>query len=87
MPQTAGGDIAAELDLTALDYQTGHTIDVELADLLNTVTKRASVSKGIPVFDWGEYDFRFHVPVIFTATDGTKFTLDLIDGQLTAKTV
>lgn len=87
VPQTAGGDIAAQLPLTELDYQTGHTIDVELADLLDTVTKTTSVSKGIPVFDWGENDFRFHVPVIFKATDGTEFTLDLIDGQLTAKTI
>ena len=82
VPQTAGGDILVQLPLTELDYQTGHTVEVELADLLDTVTKTASVSKGIPVFDWGEDDFRFHVPVIFTAADGTKFTLTFTEGQL-----
>lgn len=84
-PETGEGTFSAALELSGLDYQTGHSLEAELSDSLQTLTKTASVSKGIPVFDWGENDFRFHVPVSFTATDGTVFTLDLVDGVLTAQ--
>lgn len=81
---TDGDDLRATITLTGLDYRSGHTIGVRLFDALETLEKTVSVPKGIPVFDWGENDFAFHVPVRFTATDGTVFTLDLTDGQLTA---
>lgn len=80
----SAGDLTVELPLSGLDYRTGHTIEVQLADALQTQTQTVTVSKGIPVFDWGENDFAFHVPVRFTAADGTEFTLDLVNGQLTA---
>lgn len=80
----AGGDFSAEVPLSGLDYRTGHTIEVVVSDAIYPHTKTATISKGIPVFDWGENDFTFHVPVRFVATDGTEFTLDLIDGQLVA---
>lgn len=82
--QTSGGDVTGSAELSGLDYRSSHTIDVLVADRLDTVTKSLSVSRGIPVFDWGEADFVFHVPVTFTASDGTEFTLDFVDGQLTA---
>lgn len=81
-PETDGSDLTAAVALAGLDYQTGHTVAVQLQDRLHTIQKTATVSKGIPVFDWGENDFAFHVPVRFTATDGTVFTLDLQDGAL-----
>lgn len=81
-PDTDGGDITAQVDLSGLDYRTGHSIEVTLSDRLETLKRTATVHKGIPVFDWGENDFCFHVPVVFTATDGTKFTLTFQDGQL-----
>ncbi|MBP3388574.1 MAG: hypothetical protein J6K98_01735 [Clostridia bacterium] len=49
--------------LTGLNYTQRHTITVEAADHLATVTAASTVEKGIPVFDWGETDFTFHVPV------------------------
>ena len=50
-------------ELTGLDYQGSHSIDVEVCDKLETVTRTVTLGKGIPVFDWGENDFCFHVPV------------------------
>lgn len=50
--------------LSGLDYQSSHSITVKAADKLDTVTKTVTVGKGIPVFDWGEGDFNFHVPVL-----------------------
>ena len=49
--------------LTGLNYTQRHTITVEAADHLATATAASTVEKGIPVFDWGEKDFTFHVPV------------------------
>ena len=57
--------------LTGLLYTQRHTITVEAADHLATVTAASTVEKGIPVFDWGETDFRFHVPVY--GADGQGF--------------
>lgn len=77
-----GTSATAEIAISGLDYRYSHTLQVEISDLLSTIAKSTSISKGIPVFDWGENDFCFHVPVIFTATDGTEFSLDLVDGKL-----
>ena len=84
--EVSEGNITVSVALTGLDYQQSHVIDLQLSDALQTVTKTVTISKGIPVFDWGENDFAFHVPVRFTATDGTVFTLDLVNGTLTPVT-
>ena len=62
-PTFDGDSYTAEADLTGLNYQQAHTVAVTVSDKLETVTKSATVGKGIPVFDWGENDFQFHVPV------------------------
>jgi hypothetical protein len=82
----SGGDLTASVPLSGLDYRTSHRIEIAISDAIQHIAKTVSVSKGVPVFDWGESDFAFHVPVRFTATDGTEFTLDLVNGQLTAIT-
>lgn len=51
------------VELTGLDYTRAHKVEVTMADSAMTVSKSLTVQKGIPVFDWGEADFRFHVPV------------------------
>lgn len=52
------------IELSGLDYTQSHTIQVDACDeLLEPVSKTLTLSKGIPVFDWGEEDFSFHVPV------------------------
>lgn len=49
--------------LQGLDYQSAHTVEVTVHDKVMSVTKTLRVNKGVPVFDWGENDFAFHVPV------------------------
>ena len=61
--QFDGNEYTAQTTLTGLDYQRSHSISVTVADKLQTVTKSVKVGKGIPVFDWDEDDFQFHVPV------------------------
>lgn len=52
-----------EANVPGLDYRSQHTLKVTVSDLLMEETGEATVNKGIPVFDWGENDFAFHVPV------------------------
>ena len=49
--------------LLEIDYATNNTLTVVAKDLLDRVSVKLPVQKGIPVFHWGENDFVFHVPV------------------------
>lgn len=62
-PQISGNTYTAEVTLTGLDYTCSFTYEVVVEDKLCTEPATVTVGRGIPVFDWGENDFRFHVPV------------------------
>ena len=49
--------------LSGMDYTKLYSITVQVSDLLTEAVKRTVLKKGVPVFDWGEDDFAFHVPV------------------------
>lgn len=66
-----GNTYKASVNLSGLDYLRSHSIRVTVSDRLQTVDKSATVGKGIPVFDWDEDDFQFHVPVSLA---GNKLT-------------
>lgn len=56
------------------DYKLNYTFQIQAIDgaygeALTTVSKTLTIQKGLPVFDWGEEDFAFHVPV---DVDGNK---------------
>lgn len=69
------------LTLTGLDYTKAYPVTVSANDALSEVTKTLTVQKGIPVFDWGENDFQFHVPVsVPSLTVGGKDLYDIIQG-------
>lgn len=50
-------------ELPDVDYTRNHTIYVRVKDCLMQKEKTLTLKKGVPVFDWGEQDFAFHVPV------------------------
>lgn len=77
-------DVTADFLLSGLDYRRSHRVELQLRDALSECSLELSVSRGVPVFHWGEDDFTFEVPVKFKASDGTVFTLDLAGGQLIA---
>lgn len=54
---------SGSLGLSELDYTQSHVITVTMMDALRSVTAQIRVNPGIPVFEWGQQDFRFHVPV------------------------
>lgn len=64
-PLTIGEDhtYSAQVALSGLDYRTAHTVQVTVCDAAMTAPRSLPVQKGIPVFAWGEAQFRFNVPV------------------------
>lgn len=58
-----GNQYTASVNLAGLEYTKSHTIRVTVSDKLDAVEKKVTIMRGIPVFDWGENDFAFHVPL------------------------
>lgn len=65
------GTYTATGTLTGLDYTKAYDIRVRASDVIHkyggalagAVYSNKTIPKGIPVFDWGESDFQFNVPV------------------------
>lgn len=53
----------AYISLSGFDYTKSFKIHTIVTDKLLSVEKVVTLKQGIPVFDWGKYDFQFHVPV------------------------
>lgn len=64
-PTISGNTYSATVSLDGLDYTKSFTCNVWVADkaISYGITKTLTIKKGIPVFDWGEEDFNFNVPV------------------------
>jgi len=58
-----GNAYTAWVNLTGLDYQTTYIFQCMASDLVTTATTAEMAIKSMPVFDWGENDFNFNVPV------------------------
>lgn len=52
-----------EAQITGLDYRKTYVVQARVADKIHTITTGEKRLKAIPVFDWGENDFKFNVPV------------------------
>jgi hypothetical protein len=85
MPLTINGnEYSATLNLTGLDYRYAYTFVIRLDDAIFTDANgyrdakfaTVSLSKGIPVFDWGEDDFQFNVPVKLTGGLLTDYVIE-----------
>ena len=71
----SGNTYTAKATLSGLDYQNTYDIRVRASDaiyqyegpLADAVYNNIKLSKGVPVFDWGESDFQFNVPARFRA--------------------
>lgn len=60
---TSGNSYTATANISGLDYTKSFAFTVRSTDKIGSVVQTVIVGKGIPVFDWGEQDFTFHVPV------------------------
>lgn len=70
-PATISDDhkYSVTVDLPDLEYNKAFNYEVVVEDALSAVPKPVTVQKGIPVFDWGENDFNFNVPVFGITAD------------------
>lgn len=66
----SGNSYVATCLLEELAYTESHLITVEAVDLLTTVQTQVRLQQGVPVFDWGQRDFAFHVPVTAPRING-----------------
>lgn len=57
------GHYEGSLTLTGLPYTNTYSLQVRVQDALHQANKTLTIQRGVPVFDWGEQDFEFHVPV------------------------
>jgi hypothetical protein len=68
-PTISNNKYSATVSLEDLDYTKSFNFEVVVADALSVVPKPLTLQKGIPVFDWGEEDFNFNVPVIINGVN------------------
>lgn len=68
-PTISNNRYSITINLTGLDYTKAFNYEVVVTDALEAVLKPTTIQKGIPVFDWGEDDFNFNVPVIINGVN------------------
>lgn len=62
-PTFSGSRYTARATVTGLDYTKRYVFQATAVDKLATVNSQERKVKTLPVFDWGENDFNFNVPV------------------------
>ena len=65
---------SVEYTITGLDYRKAYTVQTRAQDRCLLIESAERTVKAIPVYDWGENDFAFNVPVSFEG----KSLIDLI---------
>ena len=84
-PTLTGNTYSAQVKLTGVSYNETHTLSVAATDKISTVQVSGTIKRGVPVFDWGEHDFEFHIPVYFqgqTLEEMLALSGDAITGVL-----
>lgn len=59
----SGNTYSTTVTVSGLDYRNQYTVQARAMDLLETKNSVELSIRSLPVFDWGENDFAFHVPV------------------------
>lgn len=68
-PTFNGTSYELETTFTGLDYGRSYIFQTRITDKLNVVESSQYIVSMKPVFDWGEKDFNFNVPVNINADD------------------
>lgn len=71
-PTSSGDRYEARLQLENLGYKQTHTVVLKATDSLMEVETVLQLGRGVPVFDWGQQDFTFHVPITAPRINGIK---------------
>lgn len=59
----SGNTYSVDTAISGLDYRKKYTIQARAYDKLETISSAEKTVSCIPVFDWGENDFKFNVPI------------------------
>lgn len=62
-----------EVNIDDLDYRKSYIVYVAAADAIKSITAQSKTLKATPIFDWGENDFNFNVPIAFNNIPMTDF--------------
>lgn len=82
-PTISGNSYSITIPLNGLDYQSAYVAQAYCADKLMALTTDVEVSKGTPIADWNDRDFRFNVPVRVTSNMfGSTLPTEARKGQL-----
>lgn len=82
-PTINGNTYSAQVEASGVSYNEVHVLKVLVTDKLSTAQAIDTIKRGVPVFDWGEHDFAFHVPVSIEDNPLADF---IVDSGTTAKT-
>ena len=83
-----GTTYQAAATITGLDYKSSYTVQVRAKDAIysdGTLAKDV-VIKVFPVFDWGEHDFNFNVPVTIQGKNACTYGANRIARAYTQET-
>lgn len=62
-PSLNGTLYYASAEESGLDYQTAYVFQARAIDIFEEILSLEKTVKSTPIFDWGEHDFKFNVPV------------------------
>lgn len=69
-----------------LDYRNKYVFQARVVDTLNRKTTAEQIVITLPIFDWGEHDFHFNVPIVLSADSyGSTLPQSGIEGQVFIK--
>ena len=63
-----GNNYSVEFNINNLDYLKSFVYQVKVEDKLDSSETNSYTLKMLPVFDWGENDFNFNVPIMINRT-------------------
>lgn len=66
-PTITNNTYSIETEVNGLNYRKPYTFQARAADMLETIESNTKTVRTTPIFDWGENDFQFNVPVRFNA--------------------
>lgn len=73
---TTSADYEATIEIEGFDYMKTYIFQARAFDSLMTVDSATKTLKTFPVYDWGDDDFKFNVPVYYKDMDtNTKYNL------------
>lgn len=64
--QASNGTYSTTITIDDLDYRNSYIVHINAADAIKKSVQASSKTlKATPIFDWGEQDFNFNVPIAF----------------------